>query len=241
MYSYMTLRNLIGLSGMLLPFVLLWTTRRSMDDILVEPSISDYYYTSNGDVLVVLLSVLGVFLFTYKGYDHKWLERGLTLLAAVCAIGIAFSPTATKRSSDYSVHSTRDEVPSLFGLEQHLIFAALFFVSLAVISLVYFPRTDKSSLRTAGGQMTQKAKRNVVFIVCGWIMVACVVLLFTYFAFASVRVMVGDFPVIFTLETVAVEAFGLSWLTKGETLWPDGEHYMVTGYRQVKDALKEKF
>lgn len=67
-FSYMTLRNLIGFSGMLLPFVLMFFTKKTNGEF-VKPSISDYYYTGNGDILVVLLSVLGVFLFTYKGYN----------------------------------------------------------------------------------------------------------------------------------------------------------------------------
>ena len=82
--SYTTMRNLIGFSGMLLPFVLMLFTKEA-DGLFVEPSISDYYYTKNGDILVVLLSVLGVFLITYNGYD--WKEKVLTTLAAFCAIG----------------------------------------------------------------------------------------------------------------------------------------------------------
>ena len=90
-FSYLTLRNLIGISGMLLPFALLLFTTRTPGSRFIGFSISDYYYTNTGDLLVVLLSILGVFLFTYNGYD--WLERIITILSAICAIGIAFSPT----------------------------------------------------------------------------------------------------------------------------------------------------
>ena len=89
-FSYLTLRNLIGICGILLPVVLFLTTKKAEGDRLIEPSISDYYYTSNGDILVVLLSVLGVFLFTYKGY--QWQEKVLTTIAAICGMGIGFSP-----------------------------------------------------------------------------------------------------------------------------------------------------
>lgn len=236
-YSYMTLRNLIGFSGMLLPLALALTTSRGPEDKLIEPSISDYYYTSNGDVVVVLLSVLGVFLFTYKGYT--WLEQALTTLAAISGVGVAFSPTAAKyERSIFSVHTTHDAVPTILGIEQHLIFAATFFVSLALISLVYFPKSDANPLEDTGGSMTPKEKRNIVYRVCGWTMLGCVLLLGIYFISATFQAAVGDFPIVFTLETVAVEAFGISWLTKGETLWPDGEHYMLRGLRAGRRAIK---
>src|SRR6478672_7886100 len=92
-FSYLTLRNLIGFSGMLLPLILMFATKKGSGDRGIELSISDYYYTNYGDVLVVLLSVIGVFLFTYNGY--KWTEKMLTKFAAIAAIGVAFSPTAT--------------------------------------------------------------------------------------------------------------------------------------------------
>src|SRR5690606_11597741 len=101
-FSYLTLRNLIGFSGMLLPVILVFTTAIGENDPIIAYSISDYYYTSNGDVLVVLLCVLGVFLLTYKGYT--WKERILTSLAAVSAIGVAFSPTSASSASSASIH-----------------------------------------------------------------------------------------------------------------------------------------
>jgi hypothetical protein len=235
-FSYMTLRNLIGVSGMLLPLILILTTQRSAGDKRVEPSISDYYYTNNGDVLVVLLSVLGVFLFTYKGYG--WKEQALTVLAAISGIGVAFSPTVAKyQRSAFSVHTTQEAVPMIFGIERHLVFAGLFFISLAVMSLVFFQKTDVVSLRESNGKHTPKAKRNFIFRVCGWTMLACVLILTVYFASESLQKAIGNFPFIFTIETIAVEAFGLSWLTKGETLWPDGEHYLIRGYRNIKHIL----
>ncbi len=231
-FSYMTLRNLIGFSGMFLPLVLMAATKRISGDLSIEPSISDYYYTSTGDILVVLLSVLAVFLFTYTGYG--WKEWLWTNLAAICALGVAFSPTVTKyQRGSFSVHTSLNEVPEIFGLERHLVFAATFFIAIAIISLVYFPKFPKGEQVTAA-----KKKRNVVYKICGWIMLACVLSLGLYFMIPSTQKALGDFPVIFALETVAIEAFAISWITKGETLWPDGEHYMVTAMKMVKENLK---
>jgi uncharacterized membrane protein YbhN (UPF0104 family) len=243
-FSYMTLRNLIGLSGMLLPFVLVIFTKES-NGRFTEPSISDYYYTANGDLLVVLLSVLGVFLFCYRGYN--WKEKAWTTLAAVCGIGVAFSPTRTRWDIDgtrqidkfHSVHSPNSTVANFLGFEQHLMFAAIFFIALAIIALAYFPKSSSNLMKKPDGKRTAKAKRNIVYRICGWTMLACVFILAMYMVIKPFGRWVGDFPLIFTLETVAIQAFGISWLTKGETLWPDGEHYMVKAWRDTKENLKQ--
>ncbi len=80
-FSYKTLRNLIGFGGMLLPVILALYTIRETGDKLLQPSISDYYYTSNGDIFVVILSVISVLLFTYNGYN--WKEKIWTIIAAL--------------------------------------------------------------------------------------------------------------------------------------------------------------
>ncbi|MEI9910981.1 MAG: hypothetical protein WDO71_15705 [Bacteroidota bacterium] len=137
----MSLRNLIGFSGMLLPFVLMFFTKKTNGEF-VKPSISDYYYTGNGDILVVLMSVLGVFLFTYKGYN--WKEKALTTIAAICALGVAFSPMAS--AADIKDTDVREIDPNSihtainFGGDiPHALFAGLFFIAVAIISLKYFP------------------------------------------------------------------------------------------------------
>lgn len=237
-FSYITLRNLIGFCGMLLPLLLVLTTQRALEDKNIEPSISDYYYTSNGDVVVVLLSILGVFLFTYKGYN--WKENALTIIAALCSIGVAFSPTVTKyERSSFSVHTTNEAVPKMLGVEQHLIFAAVFFIALAFISLIFFPKSDVLPNTQFSHTKNAKQKRNIVFKICGWVMLICVILMAVYFISGTIQKRFGSFPIIFWLETIAIEAFGISWITKGETLWPDGEHYLLKGYRQARIALEK--
>ncbi|MEO8513152.1 MAG: hypothetical protein ABI543_06320 [Ignavibacteria bacterium] len=235
-FSYKTLRNLIGFSGMLLPVILALYTLKEEGDKLIEPSISDYYYTSNGDIFVVILSVLAVFLFCYNGYN--WKEKLWTILAAVCGIGVAFCPTDTKYiRHSLSVHSPHTEGPKLFGFEWHFVFAILFFISLSIISLYYFPMSDKKLTRKPGEKRTPKEKRNLVYKICGWTMISCVVILALYFLIPSFNTAVGNFPMIFTFEAIAVEAFAVSWLTKGETFWPDGEHYIVSTYKEIKRSI----
>jgi len=232
--SYLTLRNLIGFSGMLLPWILaLWPTRPG-PDYGFEPSISDYFFTDRGDVLVVLLSVLAVFLLTYAGYT--WPERALTLLAALCALGVAFVPTSSKcLDCKLSVHTTNGGIFHNHFLTFHLTFAGIFLICLAVISLRYFKMTGDKPLRLSDGTKTQKAKRNTVYTICGCTMIGCVIILGLYFL-TRTHINFGHFPVIYTFETIAVEAFGFSWLTKGQTLWPDGQHYIL----KVKETFKQR-
>lgn len=236
--SFLTLRNLIGISGMLLPVVLTIFTPKGEEDKVIEHSISEYYYTKNGDLLVVLLSVIGVFLLTYKGYNLFW-ERTLTVVAALCGIGVAFFPTAAKIGNSMTIHIVNEKVPMFFGVIQwHFVFAGLFFISLALISLFYFSRTNKkdgahTNVRTG----KQKARRNLIYKICGWTMLICVLLMILYIKIDPPSL--KNVPVIFILETVAVEAFGISWITKGQTLLPDGEHYVMKGLREAKEMIQQ--
>ena len=218
-FSYLTLRTLIGICGILLPVILFFLTKKGNGDRSIEPSISDYYYTSNGDVLVLLLSVLGVFLFTYNGYTLK--EKMLTNLAAICALGIAFTPTSTSSASSKSIHFAIESGPEWFGIPKHFIFAFLFFACVAIMSLHYFPLSDKENKRTKR-KMTQKDKRNITYKICGWVILGCLGTLGLYFIIEPE--FAKDFPVVFVFESIAIWAFGISWLTKGETLWPDPEN-----------------
>jgi hypothetical protein len=143
-YSYQTLRNLIGFSGMSLPLLLILFTLRDGTDNLIEPSISDYYYTSTGDVLVVILCILGAFLFTYKGYN--WKEKCWSVAASIGAFGIAFSPTVTKYTrQSASVHTENGEVAQLFGFEWHLVFALLSFFRWPLYHLSFLQKREKVS------------------------------------------------------------------------------------------------
>ena len=237
-FSYLTLRNLIGFSGLLLPVLVAIYPSRTSAYHNFEPSISDYFYTDRGDILVVTLCIIGVFLFTYKGYT--WIERGLTLLAGVAGIGVAFVPTKQVcLPCTLSVHTNSGGVIGpMAGENTHFIFAATFLGCLAIMSLVYFPKTSATSTKKKG-KLTQKAKRNRVYKICGWIMVASLAVLGVYFIFHK-KIDLGAFPIVYVFETIAVEAFAVSWLTKGETLWPDGQHYMVKAYLDTRAAIRKK-
>lgn len=235
-FSYLTLRNLIGFSGILLPLILAIVPKRPSDYYGFEPSISDYFYTDRGDILVVVLCILGAFLITYTGYN--WKEQLLTFVAGICGIGVAFVPTKMEcLECKLSVHTGSGGVFSFIaGTGWHFAFATTFLFCLAIMSLVFFTRgKEDDQHKQADGNLSQKGKRNIVFKICGWTIIGSLVILGLYFI---VRPDLGKFPVIFTFETLAVIAFGISWITKGQTLWPDGEHYVSKGIKEVKSMLQ---
>lgn len=235
--SYKTLRNFIGFSGILLPIMLIVFTTRAENDLVIQGSISDYYYTSAGDIFVIVICILSGFLITYKGYQT--FEKVLLFTAAVCGFGLTLFPTKFKNTlSVDGVHIKREEVTLLFDkVELHWVFAGLFFICLSLISILFFTKSsDQTKLvEKDAGKITQKSWRNMVYVSMGYLMLACIGFIVVYSSVSSVKLFFGDLSMIFILETVAVFAFGVSWITKGETLFPDGEHYVTKG---LKKAMK---
>lgn len=201
--SYLALRKGIGIIGVALPFVLAIGTIVA-GGAGIQRSVSAYYYTAMGDVLVGSLCAIGVFLFSYKGYDAH--DEVAGNLACVFALGVALCPTTPPD------HASRaQEVVGTL----HLVFAALLFLTLAYFSLVLFRKTDPTQTPTP-----RKLQRNKVYTGCGWTIVLCIVFL------GAVSLVADDSPLrqlrpVYWLEATAVVAFGISWLTKGETILGD--------------------
>lgn len=149
------------------------------------------------DVLVGALCAIGLFMFFYRGYD-KWDNR-LGNLAGFCAICIAWFPTTKEGPLDLSG-------------KIHFLAAIIFFLALSAFSLFFFTR--KGPNPTA-----RKKMRNRIYIACGLVMLFSLISMGIYISFFQ-----KSFPetsLVFWLETVALVAFGISWLTKGGTLYPD--------------------
>jgi hypothetical protein len=196
-YSYLALRKAVGWIGILLPFILMLGVFIIFNGEIIQESISHYYYTEMRNVLVGALCAIALFMFFYSGYD-KW-DDWAGNVAGFFAIGVAWFPTTELGSSN------------LIG-KIHFACAAIFFLTLAVFSLFLF--TKKGSNPTQ-----QKLRRNKIYVICGLIMIACLIAIFIYFNF--IHNDNSDSSFVFWAETVALIAFGVSWLTKGGTLYPD--------------------
>ena len=73
--------------------------------------------------------------------------------------------------------------------------------------------------------MTGRKKiRNTVYYVCGFIMLGCVLGIGLYFlVLESERT--EDWNLVFWCETIALMAFGVSWLVKGEIILKDFNYH----------------
>ena len=93
--SYLTLRKAVGILGILLPVVLAIGVPIISNCNIIQDSISDYYFTKMGSVFVGTLYAVGLFLFSYKGYERK--DSIASKLACLFALGVAFSQHTDQR------------------------------------------------------------------------------------------------------------------------------------------------
>jgi hypothetical protein len=220
--SYMFLRKTVGWIGSLLPIVLIFGNMIFFTSPRPD-SMSGYYYTPMRNVFVGALCAVGVFLVAYDGYDK--VDRWITNIAGLGAIGVAFFPT-------------KPSVPHLSAGQQvvgdfHLFFAAVTFIALGLMALRF-----AKSAGTPGGQSMmgrvryglglakpgddhrspRKKARDAAYRACGFTILSCVALAaLSNLLPASVK---GDWPLLFIFEALAVFAFGISWFVKGQTLLP---------------------
>jgi len=200
--SYLTLRKFIGLIGILLPFALVIIHILLVRQLVMQGSVSGYYYTDVRGILVGSLCAIGVFLFAYRGYG-AW-DNILTNAAGVFAIGVALFPTAPVNPSPRA----RD-----IGYV-HFACAGLLFAVLAVIALWQFTKTEPNTERSA-----EKKKRDLVYRICGIVIALCLVLV--PIESLVIGAPIQRFRPLFWLEAVAVVAFGIAWLVKGQAVLKD--------------------
>lgn len=194
-YSYLTLRKAVGWIGILLPFTLIFGDFLIFGGRSVLGSISTYYHSGMRDIFVGSVCAIALFMFFYKGYD-MW-DKWLTNLVGFFALGVAIFPT-TEHKPDNTVGVI------------HLICAACFFLLLACISLFLF---------TKGGKNRQKVNRNRIYVICGIMIIVSIISIFIFMQFFAREGLKSCF--IFWFETLALISFGVSWLTKGGTIYPD--------------------
>lgn len=200
--AYAYLQKAVGLIAVTLPFVVAIGHPLSGGHGM-KGSISAYYYTHMGNYFVGSLFALGVFFLSYN-YRHlpeyKW-DNYLSNAATLMAVGVALFPTAAE--------GTKATGGAKAVAYLHLGFAGVLFVLLGVFSFFFFTKTDDPDNITAA-----KRRRNRVYRTCGSIIGLAIVLILVAEAVKPSR----SLHALFWLESVAVVAFGVSWLVKGEFL-----------------------
>ena len=224
--SYLGLRRGVGWIGLLLPFVLP-LGKIAFDGPGLEGSMSAYFYTVTGRVFVGSLCAIGVFLLSYR--YKKW-DIIASVVAGIFAIGVALFPTAPNVADPTATQKA-------IGIA-HGVFAGLFFLTLACMSIFLFTKTnpyqtlkarkpaDYLSMfvvtRTKPGLPLnpRKKERNIIYRVCGYVILACIIGI-GIVGIKSIKDHVLQYNLVFWLESIAVFAFGASWLIKGDTILKD--------------------
>ena len=212
--SYYAMRRAVGLIALSLPIVLacgsiLWALagpRHALPHPLLQRSISDYYYTPMHDYYVGSLCAIAAFLVCSRGYDLH--DEVMGYLAGAFTFGVAVFPSVNPRSSSY----TRLQVDVGF---LHTTFAALMFLALAHFCIFLFRRSSPEKPFTR-----RKRHRNRVYGTSGFVIVVC---MFGMVGLTIIGVLQSRPPshLLFWYEALALAAFGVAWLTKGEGILRD--------------------
>lgn len=214
-----TLRKVIGILGIVLPlllYVFVWA-----DTGYTAPmhSISHYYFTRAASIFCVIISLMAVFLIIYKGKERA--DFYLSCGAGIFALLLVLFPTdnITNLCCDtrktYSVTVLRE---SFFRTLLHYIASALFLLCLAAMSLFVFTKSNLPSHQ----RPHSKKNRNRLYRTCGIIMIISLLIAFVGgFLNLIPTEFYTNYTITFWMETIAVEAFGLSWLVKGGVLLTD--------------------
>lgn len=209
--STVFMRRAVGILGMSLPFILLFGSLLLGDCKEIQQSISNFYHTNMRDVLVGILCAVAFFLVSYLGYKNDYI---FFRLAGFFALGIAFFPMNAVHPLPCCNFPPFREFAFVNTL--HLISAVSFFLTLSYISLILFTKTHTGK-KVEG----MKKKRNIIYILCGSIMLFSMVLLLIYFIAFKGKPNIDKLKPVFWLETLALMAFGISWLVKGKTIYKD--------------------
>lgn len=225
--SYLTMRKTIGWLGMLLPFLLLagnfilnkihlfsnklfvWVFDgySYQNEGSLKSSVSHYYYTTVGEIFTGTLFAVALFMLCYTGHLKRKGDKGLsdntmTNLAGIFALGVVAFPTT---SDVVMTDNVRGFISSAFIGGVHYFFAGSFFVVLAFMSMVNFRRAKNPELFGTG-------KDDPFYRNCGMVMLAMLVLVPILSSIAFFQ----NIHITFILEAIALIAFGLSWLKKGQ-------------------------
>jgi len=212
--SYYALRRAVGLIALSLPFVLtsgtivlaLIGSGHALPRPILQRSISDYYYTPMGNYLVGCLCTIAAFLICSRGYDLN--DEITGYLAGAFTLGVALFPSPNPRSVQY----TQLQVNIGFV---HTGFAALMLLPLAFFCLFLFRKSSPEKKFTR-----RKLHRNRIYGVCGMIIVLCILVMVSLTLKPMARLLRPIDPLL-CCESLALVAFGVAWLTKGEGILKD--------------------
>ncbi|MBK9151096.1 MAG: hypothetical protein IPM26_08875 [Saprospiraceae bacterium] len=203
--TYLWVRRGIGILGILFPFIMYGGNALLFGCTDLLPSISAYYHTKLLSIFVSLMSMVAIFLFTYKGPEEQ--DRHWATLASFLCLGVAIFPTDPLVSSckgfvTWSCHTL------------HLICAVALFLVLTYFCLFLFVKTKPAKNPTDQHKIL-KQRRNLVYRTCGYVMLTSMAIMALFYLLSKYAGVNVGFPYIFWGEAVCLVAFGTAWITKG--------------------------
>jgi hypothetical protein len=215
--SYHSMRRAVGVLALSLPFVLacgsILLSLIGPDHALPKPvlqrSISDYRYTPMNNYLIGSLGAIAAFLVCSRGYDLA--DEIAGYFAGAFTMGVILFPSVNPKTP---LHT-----PLQLQLQlAHNVFAALMFLTLAYFCLFLFRRSSPDKPRTR-----RKQHRNGVYTACGFVIIACSAIMVSINFDGAARWLRPIDP-LFCSESLALIAFGVAWLTKGQGFLKDRPH-----------------
>lgn len=207
--SYLTMRRTIGILGIALPLVVVLGGLIENSNML-QGSISGYYYTNMRDFFVGILCVVALFLISYQGYER--IDNIVSNLAGFSALGMIIFPTKMSYHNleRVGIFLMEDNISGLL----HLFFATFFFFSLSYNSIFLFTKRHSAIISK------EKRRRNILYRASGIIMLVQILLIILYMVFLRKTYLSKTYPILI-FESIALFAFGISWLVKGNTFFRD--------------------
>jgi len=203
--SHYVHQQLIGYLGLLLPLILFVMAGVRPIPNLPQwetlDSVSAYYYSGADTVFVGILFALSLFLFSYRGYSESAADRWLGKLGGTAALGVAVFPTGAPDPLAEPMWWS-----DLLGTIHYASATALFGVFILFATWLFRRSNQPPEKRT-----TEKQWKNWLFLGCGVVMIGAIL-------WAASSLVTGR-P-IFWAEVIALWAFALSWLVKGEAHKP---------------------
>jgi hypothetical protein len=226
LFSYLLLRQLIGILGITLPFALIIGNRLLGNAHWLQPSISHYFYSYMHFAFVGVLFILGAILISYREQEYKLASR-VSTFAGVFAFFVAIFPT----KFEWFLGQEYIDIDVLYWKSWfkiiHFGSAGLLFTCFAIFCFVIFQKSDRD---LKPSEFDDKKKlRNRIYKICGWGIVISILMIgsCTVYEIYMDKNLFTKYST-FIFETTALLFFGISWLLKGSVNWKNDDNAILS-------------
>jgi hypothetical protein len=218
--SFLVMRLIIGLIGVLLPFALVFIDYGAFQGYpFPRGSESIYYYSGMREVFTVSIGTIGFFLFAYKLTERN-LDNTLSFFAGLAAMLIPLFPTAPPALIQQGFTKPTNPVPpDLTPLQKavtqptthsiHQFASGFFILCLGLTAVVFGIREGQRRARKDRPHFGPTFWRYYHWACAGGILAAAIWILFT------MKIFQGPYWSLLVGEGVAAFSFGASWTAKG--------------------------